>query len=655
MSNHILTILYSEIRKTKRRLEVLHKRLSGFEDDNPKFKKLQNRIHESEVDYNYCQFYPVDEDYESLLYQRQADVAEHENEDESGGRGGGKRRESKPPLWPLVEQCMNAGNLEALKAGKVHEGSLMDDLRSSILQKDVEPTTQPEIAIEHELSRSEISRHVGTLKVYGSGRRTATVDPSSSEPRALDICKAMEKGNFPKMENRIFAVKLSPQLQNRPEGRERESDRNPEPHLGYESDQDPELGQDQDSGSDGGVILNLQTSEQESGEVSENNSHAPDNHEEDNIIAHDPNGNGISEDDEDEDGDAMMEYARSDTVAKGLEGNEDNQGSIIKPKLQPRTLVELNPEDLKAQLRYFHITQRPDNIDHNTLVRCLICAQEGHMAEVCVGFTCTTCGIHSDHLSQHCLQKKDYLNRGPGEIVCDLCQRNGHYEEDCELIWRTSGRPWESDLTNKGVRLSCYECGKSGHLGNDCTNRKPGKSVGTSTWSLNSNGQFTIKSQGEVTIKGRAQQQKPIMIDDSDDDQANFYRPRVPEPARKGQIRILTGTNQKFDDRQSDTYASGVRPYRNGGIANSRSGGYWDSRDEPGQNRYRPGDRRSLSPRYSEPYPSQSNSDMNMFPRQLLQRPSPRGGGGRRRNGAGGGHYRPMPSAAQNAWSKHRT
>lgn len=627
------------------------------------------------MDHNYCQSYPVDRDYESLLYQRQGEVAEPEDDGENGGEGRGKRRESKPPLWPLVEKCMKTGRLEDLKAGKLHEISLMDDLRSHILQTDVEPTTQPEIAIVHDLSRSETSRHVGTLKVYKSGRKAATVDPLTSEPCALDICEAMEKGNVPKVENRIFAVKLSPEPQNRPEGQEHESDRNPEPHLGYESDQEPNLGQDQDSGSDSGVILNLQISEQESGEVSDNTSHAPNNDEDVNATAN-SSCNGSSEDNEDEYGDAMMEYARSDAVAKGLEGNNDDPESIITPKIQPRTLAELDPEELKAQLRYFHIAKRPDNVDHNKLVGCLICAHLGHMAEVCVNLTCTTCGTHGDHSSQHCPQKKrcpkcrelghivlecpyKLKNLAPGEIVCDLCQRNGHHEEDCELIWRTSGRPWESDLTNKGVRLSCYECGRSGHLGNDCPNRRPGKPVGTSTWSSNSNGQFTIKSQGEVTIKGRAQQQRSMMIDDSDDDQANFYRPRIPEPARKGQIRIMTRGNQNLDDRHPDLYTSGAKPYRDDGIANSRSGGYWDnSRDnDQGQNRSRPGERRSLSPRYSEPYPGRSNSNMKMPPRKLQERPPPRGGGnqGRYRGGTDGGHYRPMPSAAQNAWSRHRT
>lgn len=631
------------------------------------------------MDHNYCQSYPIDKDYQSLLYQRQEEVVEPGDDDENGGKGSWMRRESKPPLWPLVEECMETGNLEALKAGELHESPVMDDLGSHKLQTDVEPTTQPEIAIEHDLSGSETSRHLGTLKVYKSGRKTATVDPSTSEPRALDICKAMEKVNVPKVENPIVTVKLSPEPQNRPKRQEHESDRNPEPHLGYESDQELNLGQDQDSGSDGGVILNLEISEQESGEVSENNSHAPNHDEEDNVIANDASGNSTSEDNEAEDGDAMMEYARSDAVAKGLERNDDTPESIITPKIQPRTLADLDPEELKAQLRYFHITKRPDNVDNDTLVGCLTCAHLGHMAEVCVNLTCTTCGIHGDHSSQHCPRKKrcpkcrelghvvlecpyKLRNLAPSEIVCDLCQLNGHYEEDCELIWRTSGRPWEADLTNKGVRLSCYECGRSGHLGNDCPNRRPGKPVGTSTWSLNSNGQFTIKSQGEVTIKGRAQQQRPMMIDDSDDDQANFYRPRIPEPARKGQIRIMTGSNQSQDDRHPDSYTSGAKPYRDDGIANianSRSGGYWDNYrdDDQGQNRSRPGERRSMSPRYSEPYPGRINSNIKMPPRKSQGRPPPRGGGnqGRYRGGADGGHYRPMPSAAQKAWSRHRT
>ena len=682
-------IIYLETKKTRRRLDNLHKRLAAFDHVNSKFRRLQNRIYEAEVDHNYCLFYPLDRDYESLFQQGQEGVSENGDEDGSVGKEKGKLGGPKPPLWQLVVRCMETGKLEDLKSGKVGEIPHTDD-PWPLLEADTEHTTQPEKTIVQDLTRPD-SVNFGTLKVYVSGQKTLSANPTTSEPHTSGICKAIEDANIPNVDNRIFTVKLSPEPQKRPGVHGQESHTKPEPgssqdvfhekepHHDQKSDQSQNLeqDQDQDSENDGGVVLNLQTSEQESGEVSESNSQAPNDDEENSMVVDEPNDDSISEDDEDEGGDAMMGYARSDAVA---DGNEDNSESIRRLNNQPRTLAELSPEELKAQLRYFHITKRPSDVDRDTFVRCLVCAQECHMAEACVKLTCTVCGTHGDHFSQQCPQNKKCSkcrelghNKGncpyklkhlaPAEIVCDLCQRKGHFEEDCELLWRTSGQPWESDLVNRNVRLSCYECGKSGHLGNDCPTRRPGKPFGTSTWSLHSRGQFTIKSEGEMTIKGRAQQQKAITIDESDDEQANFYRPKIPEPARKGQIRIMTGSSQNFSNRQHDLYTPGGPLYRTDKSGTSRGGDYWDKprnegdRNDPGKRRYRPGGRRSLSPRYAEPAPGRGNNNFNSLPRRIQERPPPRGGGipVRGRGGGRGVSYRPMPSAAQNAWSKHRT
>ena len=395
-----------------------------------------------------------------------------------------------------------------------------------------------------------------------------------------------------------------------------------------------------------------------------------------------------------EDDDAMVQYSNSVQVA--ADDAEQNKKTIAVPPDQragqnARTLADLSSHDLNAQLRYFHVTKAPEQVDRETPVRCLVCAEEGHMAGLCRFLTCSACGTLNQHTTQACPSNakcgkcreqghdKDRcpykLQRMPmHEIICGLCQRNGHVEEDCELIWRTSGRPWESDLAHAHVRLSCYECGHSGHLGNDCPSRRPHKPMGTSTW--DGMRQMSIKSTREIKIKGKVSQQHPINIDDSDDDRANFYRPRisVPEPVRKGQIRIVTGRHESpayepmEDDRQiytdkqygfdpandyfgnNDAARQYYQQYQDSGRPNWREVDGTDYTTGRNDARYqtRRSERRSRSPAY------RGHGDYAEGDSWPPLRAAPRVEYQDRRPPSDSNLYRPMPSAAQNAWSRRR-
>ena len=454
---------------------------------------------------------------------------------------------------------------------------------------------------------------------------------------------------------------------------------------------------DESSGDDRGVILNLDSDEHESGEISEGvalNSSASVN-----MVLGGASGDGQEEDpdpykDEAEDDggtDAMMNYSDSNSINDPLR-NRNGSVSVLNEKRLPRTLADLSPADLQLQLQYFYTTIDPQMVNGNNLVRCLVCVKEGHTSDECKSLTCLTCHAHKDHFTQNCpTTRKCQKCRERGhdrqscpyklgrmsvdETECDLCQQHGHIEDDCELLWRTSGRPWESKTSRLKVHLGCYECGKSGHLGNDCPTRHPRKPMGTSSWAIWSGEVRSVtgsRSNGGITIKGRAQQPKAAQVDSSEDEQANFYRSKVPPPARMGQIRVA---NDSFGRYQGSSSTSINAPPRGGRYDDRRADQYRDTRDSYGHYR---GDnrRRSRSPQPPAPirmgnikfrdgnhggYDGNYDEDYDSYKPPLPTEPPPLTRAerrkGRRRGGAAGGEetYRPMPSAAQNAWKKHRT
>ena len=160
------------------------------------------------------------------------------------------------------------------------------------------------------------------------------------------------------------------------------------------------------------------------------------------------------------DGDAMMVYSDSNQVTNVIKHGDPPLARADSQKRKPTILSDLQHDELKLQLRYFYTTKSPDKVDPSNPVRCLVCAHEGHMAEVCSTLTCAVCGEYDSHFTKDCTQvKRCWKCRERGHqasdcprkvrpvdrrgVVCDLCQRIGHIEDDCELLWRTSGRPWE--------------------------------------------------------------------------------------------------------------------------------------------------------------------------------------------------------------------
>ena len=227
-----------------------------------------------------------------------------------------------------------------------------------------------------------------------------------------------------------------------------------------------------------------------------------------------------------------------------------------------RVLQELSPDDLHAQIRYFHFGKIRDDVDLEEQVRCLCCGQKGHMAADCEQLICSKCGAYNMHPATHCdmevrcsrcghlgHQVSECSKTSKANLVCRLCKDNGHNEQDCELFWRTSGAPWQIDLPFRKLRLCCYECGSKGHLGNDCSSRRPGKPLGTSTWSTKRKmPPPQIYDPDDETdglnIRGHAARPiKSIPQRPANKGRNDLVRSKPPEPTKSGKIQISTNVS----------------------------------------------------------------------------------------------------------------
>ena len=616
------------------RLEGFVQRLSNLNPDQnqSEVRFARKEVHNAEVDYNYCLYYPVDKAW------RPPPSADKRNN--SKVKSLPKPKQWRSALWHLVEKSMKSGKLEQIRDGTL----VVTEIPVGI--------SEPVESVLHELKKPEDdgNEDLREIKMYQVQERSLESTSRSPEQMMINVSNGVSK------------ERANQEDENNLEWRMKQEGKHP--HADKMEPTAPHGDVDLGNGS-------------EEGEVAEGTSHS-------------------------EMGDAMLHYSNSDGFRRELPDLQQHDGPSD-VKTSGHALKDLSSKALKRQLRYFHLGKPPEEVDLCLPVRCLACGKIGHDSENCETLRCSVCGAYNQHTTIRCparLKCSKCREDGHGEsscpyklkqisldeITCDLCQLNGHVEDDCELMWRTSGQLWTSRFSALSqIRLSCYECGNQGHLGNDCPTRRPGKGLGSSSWSMAQNFDAPLRSEqqdtlvrshpprrprrqpkgekaAEVKIKGRALKRPSIQPQEVLAERNDFlHTKKVAAPARKGKIRINAGMGQRLNETPPPGPSISIsRPFGGYGLTqqHQRPNYHHDngqaSGGEAGFARYNHG-----SPIYDGHYggrrgrsrspPQDSRNRDYRGDRYQPGRPPP-SGGHRNEN-----MYRPMPSAARNAYIRHRT
>lgn len=108
--------------KGTRILKRLKKGLNALDDDSKRIK-LQERVHNAEVDVNYAIYYPLMKPYSSLYPKsKKGKTDDSEDAEDTGEDSKGSAEQDGPKgdvqMWRAVEQAMEDGTLEKLRYSK---------------------------------------------------------------------------------------------------------------------------------------------------------------------------------------------------------------------------------------------------------------------------------------------------------------------------------------------------------------------------------------------------------------------------------------------------------------------------------------------------------------------------------------------------------
>ncbi|KAJ5944686.1 hypothetical protein N7516_004854 [Penicillium verrucosum] len=99
------------------------------EDLDPKQKaRLAAKIHTCQVNLNYTIYYPLTEKYISIYPSGKPDATDPKSELQTQET---KSNDAKPPMWSVVEKCMEEKTLDLLREGKLHINANGEKIQAS--------------------------------------------------------------------------------------------------------------------------------------------------------------------------------------------------------------------------------------------------------------------------------------------------------------------------------------------------------------------------------------------------------------------------------------------------------------------------------------------------------------------------------------------
>lgn len=87
---------------------------------------FSQKIHVARVNLNYTIYYPLTEKYISLYPKSHGDVTGVADENSGSGSESKEHKQTsggpRPPIWSIIEKCMEEGTLDDLREGKLNIG-----------------------------------------------------------------------------------------------------------------------------------------------------------------------------------------------------------------------------------------------------------------------------------------------------------------------------------------------------------------------------------------------------------------------------------------------------------------------------------------------------------------------------------------------------